>query len=247
MRTGCDCLRNSYKKCSGRIDAESTVDDVRGRHDAIVRSWNVQRELKHRLWHPFWQSLLLKKCGDDVAGRMLELMEMTHIFGIKRIRDHWSSAEADADVRQYAIERMEGVDVYCTPEIATALDGDTNTITNFGKMYVDRYPFRCVMVYDDGGDDRDVTYIHSDKVRRLVQLNKRPDIIKKREFREDLRGCSGKVFNSADERMQTFTVQDGVDIVKYQEKVVDGKDGDGNEISHMEDREKVSLFTVTFL
>ena len=65
---GCDCFRSCYKKCSGRIDAQSTTSGLRGRHGAIVRSWNVERELKHRLWHPFWQSLLLKKCGDDVAG-----------------------------------------------------------------------------------------------------------------------------------------------------------------------------------
>jgi len=91
-----------------------------------------------------------------------------------------------------------------------------------------------------------VTYIHSDKVRYLVELNQSAAIRKKKAFREDLRGCSGKTFNSPDERMQSFTVQDGVDIVKYMAKVVDGKDDDGNEISHMEEREREEPHMHTF-
>jgi hypothetical protein len=89
---GCDCFRACYKKCSGRIDAQSTTSGVRGRHGAIVRSWNVERELKHRLWHPFWNSLLLKKCGDDVAGALALPLRLPAARACARALRDWCDA-----------------------------------------------------------------------------------------------------------------------------------------------------------
>ena len=147
---------------------------------------------------------------------MIELMNKTKEFGVMRIRNHWAREEIDRDAREYCLEQMEGVDVYATEDIAKPKDGELNSATKFGKMWIERYPFMCVIIYDDCSDH---AYVHSDHVPQLVAMNQRADIVAKKQLRSDLRGCNGRSFNEQCNRDVTFTVQDGVDIVKYMVKV----------------------------
>ena len=54
-----------------------------------ITAWDVPNEIKHRVWQPFWDSVLLNKCGDDVATRLNELKQAVHDYGIFKIRAHF--------------------------------------------------------------------------------------------------------------------------------------------------------------
>ena len=211
----CDRIKACLKSCTGRLDAQSMDHDTRGRHDDIVRAWNERREVKQRLWNPFWQTLI-KDCSEDSAHRLIDLISKAKTFGILRVRNHWSHKGSDAQLQKWIIEELEGLDVYATADIAVPRDGHLDSSTFFGKMYVEHYPFRCLMIYDNGDDE---TFIHADKVHALATLNKTPKVVAMRKLREDLRGCDGLMFYDPCERNEKITEQDGEDPVMHQVNV----------------------------
>ena len=116
------------------------------RAERAIPKWDLDREIKHRVWHTFWEGVLLNKCGEEVAQRLLELQDAASMAGIEHIRSHWRGQQDPqiAAARQGARKHLEGVDVYW-PDAAGCRDGVLDSKTKFCKMYIVPYPFHCVL------------------------------------------------------------------------------------------------------
>lgn len=169
------------------------------------------------LGQTFWNGLLLGKCGENVAERLICLQSQTIDYGIEYIKGHWNG-ENDPTVvkdRAFCKDSLEGVDVYWNDATGTR-DGHLDSKTYFGKMYVQNYPFHIVMVYDDAKDE---SFIRGEKVRQLIELNMSPEIQLKKQIRLKLRALSmsGTAINFPFSRTETETVDDGIETYKDNE------------------------------
>ncbi|KAF1789561.1 hypothetical protein GQ600_5034 [Phytophthora cactorum] len=135
----------------------------------VLPLWDLEREVKHRVWHGFWRALMLEVAqetriikaepqGMNLVDRFTALEQAIVASGIHRVRDHWQGEE-DAHNATNLRSALEGVDVYWDDATGTR-DGHLDSKTCFGKMYVVPYPFHCVVVYDDCKDE---TIIRDDK------------------------------------------------------------------------------------
>ena len=129
--------------------------------------WYLSRELKYRVWYPFWQSLIesLDEKDKTSEGAMLverwqEIKAQAMDAGVHRINEWLDNCENDRVMaaRKALVDEIEGIDVYCdfscltqdedTEECAelihTSHGGDKilSTQTSFGKMYVTPFPTR---------------------------------------------------------------------------------------------------------
>ena len=232
---GFECTRNSIKNLRNNVDFSNTVTGQRFLTiEKALSSWDVEKEVKHRIWHAFWNSVLLNACGDEVAARMLELQESTRAFGFEKIKAHWAGFH-DKDVREmreFCRQHLEGVDLFWDEDAASAyinsgsmereipgksaavtLDGEYSSETGWGKMYVDPYPFHMVVVYDDCDD---VSFLWGEGVlRQFVELQRRPDVVERRKNRETLRALSKsqQEIRFAFSQWESHTVQDGTNEV----------------------------------
>ena len=117
-------------------------------------------QVKHRLWHTFWEGIFLKQEEVDgekkispVGQRLLELKEITRNYGYKQIKAHMAEANVPEvhELRQRILQDWEGVDIYWDQANKT-LDGNLDSSTCFGKFWADAYPFHGFVVYDDSDD-----------------------------------------------------------------------------------------------
>ncbi|EEY62879.1 uncharacterized protein PITG_15312 [Phytophthora infestans T30-4] len=206
-------------------------DTSRGLEDApaknVLPRWDVDKEVKHRVWQAFWRSILLeltqnisKHTGNGseltVAHRLEELEQAVVASGVHRVRSHWRGEERPytSKLRQATQTALEGIDVYWD-EASGARDGHLDSKSFFGKMYVIPYPFYCVMVYDDSKDEAiirdDAETSEQSKLAKLLFLNFSPKIIGKRDLRQKLRVLSTQA-TSIDfpfSRQEQATVEDG--------------------------------------
>jgi hypothetical protein len=198
-------------------DTSTGIEDARA--NDIVPQWNVEKELKHRVWQAFWRATLLEltepKLGKDysgvtIANRLADLEEAVVASGAHRVVAHWRGEDDPytSRLRLAVLEILEGVDVFWGD-----LDAPRSGHSGFGKMYVKPYPFHCVIVYDDpvkpaiGGSDsggeaeKDVVTIRDDydpndsssthrNLAKLFFLNFSPRVIARREVRQKLRALS---------------------------------------------------------
>ena len=152
------------------------------------------------------------------------------------IKAHWDG-EADAQLsgmRMKARTELEGVDVYWNDATGTR-DGTLDSKTCFGKMYINPYPFHCIVIYDDAKDE---SFIRHQTFEKFFELNTSNDIVRKRKVRQTLRAISewaGSI-SFPFSRMETETVADGT-------KTVTTTDGEGNTSTHQE----TNYSTVSFL
>ncbi|CAD7955279.1 unnamed protein product [Amoebophrya sp. A120] len=232
--TGFPCIRSWWKNKIGRIDfSDTSFKNLRFLScKEAVPDWDLYREIKHRIWHAFWNTVLLNACGEEVAARMLELKEKTRQFGIEKIKMHWAGFKDPKTfaMRMEARKQYEGVDLYWD-DATGPLDKNLDSASCFGKMYIDPYPFHMVMVYDDCDD---VAFLWGpEKLEQFLNLQKREDIVAKVYNRRRFRGLSlsGGEFELPFSRQESETVPDGTRTVT---------DKDGN--SHQEQ----VFSTVTF-
>ena len=85
-------MKNFVKNKLGRIHFSDTCVNREGKAAQIIPKWDVEREIKHRVWHNFWDMILCNKCGEEVALRMFELKEDTQNYGFEKIKKHWEGA-----------------------------------------------------------------------------------------------------------------------------------------------------------
>jgi hypothetical protein len=84
-------VQNIIKNFTGRLDFSNTVLGTIGPAAAIVGGWDLTKECKHRIWHPFWDDLLMAlKPANAAVGpqflRLQELKELTANNGLNRIK-----------------------------------------------------------------------------------------------------------------------------------------------------------------
>lgn len=165
------------------------------------------QEAKSRVWHNFWDSLLLTECDEEVAERLLELQDAVAKFGAHRVRDHFRGQQdpAVARLRQWVQEELEGQDVYWD---GVPHDGKLDDNTCFGKMYVVPYPFTCVFVWDASDDYAFITY---DDFVTMAQKNQQPDVVAKRTLRQKLRALHGEQVHLEMTRTESHSVPDGME------------------------------------
>ncbi|KAG3238203.1 hypothetical protein PI124_g16827 [Phytophthora idaei] len=166
----------------------------------VLPLWDLEREVKHRVWHGIWRALMLELSW--------HLAFTASVITGKGKRTHTT--------RQTLRSALEGVGVYWDDATGTR-DGHLDSKTCFGKMYVVPYPFHCVVVYDDCKDE---TIIRDDKdgklkLAKLLFLNFTPQIMAKRDLRHKLRVFSDRdtSINFPFSRPEQVTVTDGVIVI----------------------------------
>ena len=222
-------VKSFMKNTTGRFTFSNTCNNTNGISALnAISTWDIQKEIKHRVWQAFWSGVLLEKCaneegGEKVPARLVALQKATIDNGLAVIENHWNgqrNAQVVAD-REVGRQDMEGVDMYWSDKTST-IDGELNSKTFFGKLIVIAYPFTIRIAYDDCDD---VTVIKDSAIlREFVELNLSPDIQAKRTIRKQLRVLSNKKtsIHWPFSQIETHVVDDGFD-----EKVI--KDADGNE------------------
>lgn len=202
----------------GTLTFSDTVCDILdGPSHKIIPHWDLEKEVKHRVWHHFWHALLLsldnKKEREKVIQRLSYLQRAVTESGLENVKRHWAG-HADpyiACMRLATRRLLEGVDVYWD-DARGARDGVLDSASYFGKMYVRPYPFHCVVVYDDSDDE---AIIREDKFAIFFFMNFSPQVLAKRALRQRLRALSedevGIHFPFA--RQESVTVEDGTETV----------------------------------
>ena len=211
-----------WKNLLGRFEFSNTVLNTQGPGYKITTSWDLDLEVKHRVWHAFWDSFMLKLCGETdgeedsnpVAERILGLKEETRSFGLDKIKMHWEGVAdpAIAAARMACLREWEGVDVFWDDGSKT-LDGQLDSQTFFAKLYVSDYPFHIRAIYDDSTD---VTCLWDNvDLVRFVELQNREDIVARRGVRQRLRALAedAGLFSLPFSRLEKKTVEDGTRTV----------------------------------
>ncbi|GMF34118.1 unnamed protein product [Phytophthora fragariaefolia] len=216
-------------------------DTTRGLDDAMAKDvlplWDIDKEIKHRVWQAFWRSLLLEIVHNSrvskgnieeatVVHRLETLEQAVVASGVHRVRSHWRGEENPytSKLRKATQAALEGVDIFWD-DASGARDGHLDSKSCFGKMYVVPYPFHCVVVYDDSKDEAivrdDVGVQVQSKLAKLLFLNLTPTTIAKRTLRQKLRVLSSQEtsIRFPFEREEKVTVDDGT---------ITWTDGNGN-------------------
>uniref|UniRef100_K3X585 RGS domain-containing protein n=1 Tax=Globisporangium ultimum (strain ATCC 200006 / CBS 805.95 / DAOM BR144) TaxID=431595 RepID=K3X585_GLOUD len=181
-------LRRVIKNWLGTLTFSDTVRDIRdGPSAKIIPAWDLDREIKHRVWQAFWKTMLLSFKNDQLIQRLHELEQAAGASGMQNIKRHWEGLQSEyvAQLRIATRTMLEGVDVFWNNPNTAHL----NSQVCFGKMYVRPYPFHCVMVYDES---ERTAVIDDDKVSDFLFLNFSPAIVEKRLMRQKLRALSGR-------------------------------------------------------
>jgi hypothetical protein len=203
------------KSCARNFEYTDTVLDLTGDVKTIVGSgrWDLRLETKHRIWTPFWDVLLGTVLKDeDVASRLNELKFATQDMGKDRIVEHFRgfSIPGREEKRKWVQAELEGVDVFWEGKVD---GGGSETTTHFGRMYVKPYPFCCVMVFDEGSG---YSFIHEDLFDEFFAQNNRPETLRRRNARQQLRCLNGENVTFTFQRWETHTVEDGTE--EYRDK-----------------------------
>ena len=154
-----------------------------------ISTWQVEREVKHRVWRTFWDNIFVKYCGDDAARRLVQLQKQAIDYGIELISNHWACLDNPIiqENRDFIMNNLEGVDLYWD----ASREGRTiNNISKFGKMYVKPYPFHCVIVYDDCSDE--VFLETNDELLNFRKMQEDPSVKEKVRNRRILRALASQ-------------------------------------------------------
>lgn len=110
---GISKVRAMVKSITGQLQFSDSVKKIVGPAKQIVPHWDLSSELKRRIWHPFWESVLLEE-GEVYARRLTEMQQQARNTGKQRILEHWKNGANPelSEVRQRLMEEYEGVDVF---------------------------------------------------------------------------------------------------------------------------------------
>jgi len=168
---------------------------------------DLRRELKLRVWQPFWDGVMAHGCSKDVAQRFVQLQRIAADAGRERIIEHFWYAARHANDRAFIMNHLEGVDAYWD-----GADGAQSS-SCFGKATVSLYPFHVTFAYDE--DDR-VAFIWEKDAHRFVVLNKTKDVQRRRHNRECLRSASygRQLLHLHHTERRSYTFPDGTETYR---------------------------------
>ena len=167
-------------------DTSSTVHKI-GFVD-VIKSWDVGMEIKHRLWHPFWEIILREYSGSEISKRWTEMQDLVATHGISRIVDHFKQEKVHPGIleaRQYLMSTCEGVDCWYDPDD----ESDKNHVVKncFCKLETLPFPFTCVLYYDSG---EKVTLFDGKSILKIAEQNKSSIAAIRKETRLTLRALA---------------------------------------------------------
>ena len=175
-----DLVKNFFRKYFGRL-----------KFQAADLHYDMDRERKRRIWQRFWRGLFstygsLKPAYD----RLVEMEDVAMEFG-RVAYEKGLFPDGTDETRKREIEQarrltreLEGVDVYYRPPLVTS---DQRNF--WGKMYIQPFPFRCVILYDDNDEE---LVLDDDQIIDFTEQNKQLDIILIRNIRKRLRCMDGE-------------------------------------------------------
>ena len=120
-----------------------------------------------------------------VYNRLEDLKDIALRVGLDRYKQGLKRPGPEVmEARKWVLKELEGVDAFWDgiPE-----DGYLDSNTQFGKMYIEPFPFRCVVVYDDCDD---YVFIKDEEFMSFVAANRDPDTTAKRKLRMSFRGLA---------------------------------------------------------
>lgn len=181
----------------GLLTFKDTVLNKEGLPHKMVPELDICKEIKHRIWHRFWDGVLLHMCGDDVASRNIELKEETQNHGFTKIKMHWDGEGIPKmrATRLHARQELEGVDLFWNG--------------GWAKLWIDDYPFQLFIVPDAGGEVQPI--IEFDEVQKFVNEQHSDWVEAGRVVRRRLRAMSmsGATFHWPFSRVESETFADG--------------------------------------
>lgn len=110
---GVAAVRSIVKSITGQLQFSNSVTRVTGPASRVIPYWDIASELKRRIWHPFWEAVLLEE-GEVYAKRLSDMQSKARDVGKQRVLEHWKNAadEEKNRVRERLMNDYEGVDVY---------------------------------------------------------------------------------------------------------------------------------------
>ncbi len=186
----------------------STNHTGRLKHTILNRkgqvSVDLRRELKLRVWQPFWDGVMAHGVNEAVSKRFVQLQRAASDAGRERIVEHFYYAGRHAQDRIFIMNELEGVDAYWD-----GADGAQSS-SCFGKATVSLFPFHVTFAYDE---DERVAFIWEKDLHRFVVLNKTPDVQRRRGVRECLRSASygGIKLHLHHTERRSYTLPDGTE------------------------------------
>ena len=205
---GAKCCRRCMQDRLGTYNFHDTCLNVRGPAHDIVPKWQIEREVKHRVWHAFWTSVIMNKMDEAVQHRFGALQQRVADVGREKIEKHFDAIRTNpvrVQQRMWVQQNLEGVDVYFD---GVSHDGHLDSVTKFGKMYINPFPFECVMVYDDCDD---YTLLYEDDFDKFVNMNRDPDVVARRRNRQAVRALHGQMCRLEHQRDEMHSVPDGTE------------------------------------
>ena len=191
-----DAALKAYDKVEGKKDAKKRRKSIEGPGGILI---------------PYPQT------------RLEEILDKLHHRG--RIAFESSLLPLSKDelqFRTYLQDALEGVDCYCTDQWTTVpgksicKDGHMDSVTKFGRLEVDPYPFSVKFYWDGGSKDWGEIFPWTNKygrIRELYQMNQQPKVQDMKQVRRMLRGMSQstQLFYLVQHRTETKRVSDGTD------------------------------------
>ncbi|KAJ5078513.1 g protein-coupled receptor-related [Anaeramoeba ignava] len=169
------CQRK-WKNCTGRVDFSQKNFD-----------YNLAKERKLRIWHPFWESLMSHQ--ENLIPAYERLKKMKEIASYHGYEEYKSALiPPDEEIvreRVWIQSAIEGVDGFWD---GVDENNEFKSKTCFGKIWIDPFPFKCTIVYDDAGPAVIPEQIFVSFCRR----NREEDVLKKRKIRQKLRALNGE-------------------------------------------------------
>lgn len=153
--------------------------------------------------------MCVRQChSKKVQERFKNIQLRVADVGRKKIEAHFNALLENpvrTQQRMWVQQNLEGVDVFFD---GVSHDGHLDSVTKFGKMYINPFPFECVMVYDDCDD---YTLLYEEQFDNFVNQNRDPDVVARRRNRQAVRALNGQMCHLEHQRMETHTVPDGTE------------------------------------
>ncbi|GLE07140.1 hypothetical protein PINS_up017108 [Pythium insidiosum] len=195
---GMQPTRLYVKNALGTLTFSDTVRYLEDLPSAkILPFWDVEREIKHRVWQSFWKALLLS-LGDELAIQRLAFSESEMASATETSAKTSSSLHGDTHVHHEQLQQQQrrhwaGEADTCVAAMRVVmrnvLEGaDVRFDGVFGRLRVVSFPFHCAFTRD--GDTTEQLIVDDGDLARLFFDNFTPAAVATRVRRRQLRALA---------------------------------------------------------
>jgi hypothetical protein len=167
--------------------------------------WNVSAEVTGRVWMGFWDSLLSRGCGPEVAARWEAIQSNAGAHPLSRTLQHVHAPEPVLTLRKWVEAQLEGPDAYWDGPME---DGSEPSNTRFGSLTIIPFPWHCLLAFDDCDT---AVELWDEDLPALVARNADPAIAARRSLRRQLRALDGHSVTFPVDRTEPHEINDGME------------------------------------